>query len=84
MPFQSWNLYCYLYYKPPYLPQEKHQINMDDDIKFPTVKQKWKAYVEMLAKEGKQQQFRIIFWNKHSYNKKIDKSACYIAIIIVF
>ena len=32
--------------------KEIHKIDMDDEIKYPDVKKKWKAYTELLAKEG--------------------------------
>ena len=32
--------------------KETHKIDMDDEIKYPDVKKKWKAYTELLAKEG--------------------------------
>ena len=39
----------------------RHKINIEDENRFPNGKRKWKAYVELLAKEG------II--QKHSWNK---------------
>ena len=33
--------------------KESYGIDIDDDIKYPKLKQRWKAYTEQLAKEGK-------------------------------
>ena len=33
--------------------KERYGIDIDDDIKYPKLKQAWKAYTEQLAKEGK-------------------------------
>ena len=42
--------------------KEDFNIDLDDEMRYPQLKRKWKAYLELLAREGKSLIYRFIIY----------------------